>query len=87
MNVQYYEQYKNINTFEAYEMLGMQHDYRQYADVKDILNILNINPDFILLTNNPDKIDKFTKLGMKLRSVESIEVEPNPFNQTYLISK
>ena len=40
MNVQYFEQFKNINTFEAYEMLGMQHDYRQYADVKDILSIL-----------------------------------------------
>ncbi len=37
-------------------MLGMQHDYRQYTDVKDILKILNINPEFILLTNNPDKI-------------------------------
>ncbi len=44
MNVQYYEQIKNINTFKAYQMLGMQHDYRQYIDVKDILKILNINP-------------------------------------------
>lgn len=40
-------------------MLGMQHDYRQYTDVKDILKILNINSEFILLTNNPDKIEKF----------------------------
>ncbi len=68
-------------------MLGMQHDYRQYADVKDILKILNIDPEFILLTNNPDKIEKFTKLGIKLKCVESIEMEPNPFNQTYLVSK
>lgn len=69
MNVQYYEQKKSINTFEAYEMLGMQHDYRQYTDVRDILNILKINPEFILLTNNPDKIEKFTKLGIKLGKV------------------
>ncbi len=68
-------------------MLGMQHDYRQYADVKDILKIMKINPEFILLTNNPDKIEKFTKLGIRLRSVESIEIEPNIFNQTYLVSK
>lgn len=50
-------------------MLGMQHDYRQYTDVKDILKILNINPEFILLTNNPDKIEKFTKLGIRLTKV------------------
>jgi GTP cyclohydrolase II len=39
------------------------------------------------LTNNPDKIEKFTKLGFRLKNVESIEIEPNPFNQTYLVSK
>jgi len=44
MNVQYHEQHKSINTFEAYEMLGMEHDYRHYTDVKDILKILSINP-------------------------------------------
>lgn len=37
-------------------MLGMKHDYRDYSSVRDILNILHIDPEFILLTNNPDKI-------------------------------
>lgn len=88
MNVQYAEDTdKPINTFDAYEMLGMQHDYRQYNNVRDILKILKIDPKFILLTNNPDKIQKFTDLGLKLNSTESIEILPNPFNQTYLHSK
>jgi len=57
---------KNINTFQAYEMLGMKHDYRQYTNVKDILTILEVKSKFILLTNNPDKIEKFTKLGIEI---------------------
>lgn len=72
MTVQYFEEKKDINTFEAYEMLGMQHDYRQYTCVKDITKILGINSEFILLTNNPDKIEKFSKLGIPLKKVESI---------------
>ena len=47
-------------------MLGMKHDYRQYTNVKDILTILEVKSKFILLTNNPDKIEKFTKLGIEI---------------------
>lgn len=88
MHVQYSEESTNpINTFQAYEMLGMKHDYREYSNVKDICSMLNIKSKFILLTNNPDKIEKFNKLGLTLSSVESIEITPNPFNQQYLSSK
>jgi 3,4-dihydroxy 2-butanone 4-phosphate synthase/GTP cyclohydrolase II len=88
MHVQYHENTKDeINTFQAYESLGMKHDYRDYTNVKDITHILNIDPEFILLTNNPDKIEKFQKLNLKLKEVKSIEITPNPFNQQYLMSK
>jgi 3,4-dihydroxy 2-butanone 4-phosphate synthase/GTP cyclohydrolase II len=88
MMVQYKEDTEDeINTFQAYESLGMRHDYRNYTNVKDICCILNINPEFILLTNNPDKIEKFTNAGLRLKCVESIEINPNPFNQQYLHSK
>lgn len=56
MMVQYYEDKKNITTFEAYDILGLKHDYRDYTDVQSIVKILNIEGEFILLTNNPDKI-------------------------------
>jgi GTP cyclohydrolase II len=65
----------------------MKHDYRSYTNIKDICFILNIDPEFILLTNNPDKIEKFNKIGLKLNGVQSIEITPNPFNQQYLMSK
>lgn len=45
-----------MNTFEAYNLLGMKKDYREYDSIRDILKMLRINPEFVLLTNNPDKI-------------------------------
>ena len=85
MHVQYQED--KITTFDAYKMLGMKHDYRDYTNVKDICYILDINPKFILMTNNPDKIDGLTNLGFHIEKTETIEFKPNPFNQDYLISK
>jgi len=85
MHVQYEDD--KITTFDAYKMLGMKKDYRDYTSVKDICYILGITPKFILMTNNPDKINKLTDLGFEIMSTEAIEFKPNPFNQDYLISK
>ena len=77
-----------ITTFDAYEKMGLQHDYRDYRNVKDICVILDIvDREFNLMTNNPDKISKFTKLGLNLKEVISVEFPPNPFNRKYLESK
>jgi 3,4-dihydroxy 2-butanone 4-phosphate synthase/GTP cyclohydrolase II len=58
MLVQYEEEKKTgLDTFGAYQQLGMQLDYRDYRNVKDICHLLNIEErNFVLLTNNPDKI-------------------------------
>ncbi len=40
-----------------------------------------------LLTNNPDKINKLTELGVIVQGVESIEVLPNLLNKRYLRTK
>ena len=89
MNVQYHEDTeREINTFQAYESLGMQHDYRQYTAVSDILRMMGLlDREYVLLTNNPDKIEKFKNLGLNLKNVQAIEIKPNPFNQQYLCSK
>jgi len=78
---------EELSTFDAYEQLGMKHDYRTYTNVTDICKMLNINSKFVLLTNNDDKITGLEKAGMNIERVKSIEVKPNPFNQSYLISK
>ena len=48
-----YVQHSNdeMTTFEAYKMLGLKKDYRDYSNIKDICTMLEIDPNFILLTN------------------------------------
>lgn len=84
MMTQYDDQ---IDTFEAYNLLGMKKDYREYRNIKDICHMLNITAEFILLTNNPDKIKGLEDVGIKIKSTQSIEIKPTMFNQAYLISK
>ena len=76
-----------ISTFDAYRMMGMKKDYRNYSSIKDICHMLGINPNFILLTNNPDKVNGLLKLGLNVNNTETIEYIPNPFNRNYLLSK
>lgn len=86
MMVQYHDD--KITTFDAYKELGMKDDYRDYRNIWEVTKLLNISKkDFILLTNNPDKIKGFQEIGLKLKDVQSIEVAPSAFNQSYLISK
>ena len=76
-----------LDTFEAYRQLGMKKDYRKYSNLKDILYMLKLNPKFILLSNNPDKVEGFRNAGLQIESVQQIEITPNPFNLHYLKSK
>lgn len=86
MMVQYHDD--KITTFDAYNTLGMKHDYRDYRNIAEIAHILEIqNANFVLLSNNPDKINSLQDMGIKVVKVESIEYPPGPFNQSYLVSK
>lgn len=77
-----------LDTFQAYEKLGMKPDYRSYHNIKEICHILKLlDKQWVLLTNNPDKISGFQKIGMKVDRIESIEFLPNAFNMNYLYSK
>ena len=83
-------QYENdeITTFEAYERLGLLHDYRDYRNVRDITIIMDIfDKEFFLITNNPDKIKKITNLGITVKGIISVKTPDNPFNRKYLKSK
>ena len=76
-----------ISTFEAYLMLGLKKDYRQYRNVFDICHILEITGGWVVLTNNPDKVKAMKDNGMKVIRSERLEYEPEPFNLAYLQSK
>ena len=76
-----------ISTFEAYRMLGLRKDYRQYRNISDITKILNITAGWIILTNNPDKVEAMKSQGLVVIRSESLEFEPEPYNLAYLKSK
>ncbi len=76
-----------ISTFQAYKMLGLKKDYRQYRNVMEIVKILDINAGWILLTNNPDKVDAMRNNGLEVIRTEKLEFDPGPFNLAYLQSK
>lgn len=76
-----------ISTFEAYHILGLKKDYRQYRNIQPICKMLGIDPEFILLTNNPDKVKTMQELGIKIKRAEPLEYEPSPYNMAYLKSK
>lgn len=76
-----------ISTFEAYKLLGLRRDYRQYRNILPICKMLKIDPEFILLTNNPNKVDALKRLGLKIKHTEPLESQPSPYNLAYLSSK
>lgn len=77
----------SLSTFEAYRILGLKKDYRQYLNIKDIVHILGIDAEWVVLTNNPDKVAAMERNGLTVKRMENIEFEPGPFNLFYLKSK
>ncbi|MEY2789302.1 MAG: hypothetical protein RLZZ34_2445 [Verrucomicrobiota bacterium] len=77
-----------ISTFQAYAAMGLKKDYRDYEDVMHAATLLGLKKArFILLTNNPDKIEAMRAQGLRVIRAEPIEFEPSPFNLAYLASK
>jgi len=78
---------ETLSTFDAYRVMGLKKDYRQYLNISDIVHILGIEAEWIVLTNNPDKVNAMKRNGLKVRRMENLEFEPGPFNLFYLRSK
>ncbi|CAF1265259.1 unnamed protein product [Rotaria sordida] len=80
--------YDQISTFEAYTVMGLKKDHRHYENIPQICDLLGIgNAKFILLTNNPDKIQAMNDLKLEVIRTEPLEFESSPFNAAYLASK
>ena len=78
---------ETLSTFEAYRLLGLKKDYRDYQNIADIVTILDIDPEWIVLTNNPDKVEAMKRHGLRIVRNEALEFDPGPFNRFYLKSK
>ena len=76
-----------ISTFAAYAAIGLKKDHRNYDNISHICRLLDITAPFIVLTNNPDKVDALKSQGIAVAGTEALEFEPGPFNLAYLASK
>ncbi len=76
-----------LSTFEAYAAMGLQKDHRNYDNISHICRLLDVTASFIVLTNNPDKVNALKAQGIEVAGTEALEFEPGPFNLAYLASK
>lgn len=76
-----------LSTFQAYASMGLKKDHRNYDNISDICLLLGIKAPFIVLTNNPDKVNALRDQGIEVVDTETLEFEPSPFNLAYLTSK
>lgn len=79
-------QRRGYDTVDANELLGLPAEMREYSAARDILAALRIK-SITLMSNNPDKIQKLTDLGIVISGVKQLEVKPNPVNRRYLRTK
>jgi GTP cyclohydrolase II len=76
---------EGLDTFQAYEKLGLPSDLREYADAVRILNGLGLT-SVRLLTNNPDKIKALETAGITVVR-EPLQAPPTPAATAYLQAK
>jgi 3,4-dihydroxy 2-butanone 4-phosphate synthase/GTP cyclohydrolase II len=74
-----------LDTFQAYEKLGLPLDPRDYADAAQFLKDRHISW-VKLLTNNPGKIEALEKAGIKVERAP-LQATPTPVNVAYLQAK
>lgn len=77
----------SISTFQAYHGMGLDKDYRDYSSISAVCKMMGVTADFVLMTNNPDKVRALTDQGLAVQNTETIEYEPSPYNLAYLASK
>lgn len=75
------------DTVDANVHLGLPEDCRQYGVVPSILEDMFVK-SIRLMTNNPRKVTRLSKLGIDISStIPCVVPKANPYNQRYLATK
>lgn len=82
----YQLQEQGVDTYEANVQLGFAPDERDYTIAVDILDYLGIK-SVKLLTNNPDKVEQLSSLGINVVDRVPINIKPQKENKYYLQTK
>jgi GTP cyclohydrolase II len=75
-----------LDTYDADEVLGFDHDQRGFAFAADMLKQLGVKRVRIL-TNNPNKIDALVDAGLDVVSQQRVHGRSTPQNVGYLAAK
>jgi len=75
-----------LDTVDANLTLGFRDDERSYDVAVAILKKLNFKA-INLISNNPNKIEKLKKEGLKVLNVLKLKIEPNEINKNYINTK
>lgn len=79
-------QEQGYDTIEANTKLGLPVDARTYEDVKGVLDHFSVN-SIKLMTNDPDKIEQLTKLGIDVAGRIPVPATPTCSSIDYLDTK
>jgi GTP cyclohydrolase II len=75
-----------LDTYEANLALGHREDERDYTAAAQMLNALGVDR-ITLLSNNPDKTDQLSRLGVTVTECVPTGVYRSPANVGYLAAK
>jgi 3,4-dihydroxy 2-butanone 4-phosphate synthase/GTP cyclohydrolase II len=76
-----------LNTFDAYERMGMVRDHRRYDEVGYLSALLDVSAPLVLLTNNPDKLAALAALDVGVAGSARLRKKASPYNMHYLAAK
>jgi GTP cyclohydrolase II len=79
-------QSKGHDTVDANRLLGLPDDAREYHAAADMLDHLGVE-SIELLTNNPEKVEKLSALGVAIERREPVLIKPNTHSAGYLEAK
>jgi GTP cyclohydrolase II len=75
-----------LDTYQANTALGLPEDGRDYTAAAQMLAALGVT-ELDLLTNNPDKSQQLSELGMTVTETVPTGVHATPDNLRYLLAK
>jgi GTP cyclohydrolase II len=75
-----------LDTVDANRYLGFPDDARDYSVAAKILGILGVS-SVLLMTNNPDKVEKLTAAGVRIEGLIPVIIPPNEHDSGYLDAK
>ena len=77
---------ERLDTYAANEAINLPVDCRDYESVAGFLRLHNIH-SVSLITNNADKVERLTDLGIEVKQQICIQSKINEWNKEYLLVK